>query len=394
MVNIKKILFSISMFFSNYAEQALKDFDSIYIVSSEFNSLYSMRDSREPVVAKKAERAIYLIDKYSSKINIIESIYSANSYMSMNNADEKFQICIADKWEKIALTKIFHVKKDLIIFYTPPQLEDNIPIVFELNNIKAIIPFNSYFIYMDENKTFLYKTDDNGDYHEILYQTLKSDEFGEVKPKKLPNGEIDLYQLAAIDSLNNNQITMLRGQSGTGKSYLAVAALFAKLRKHEIDKIFIFCNPIATRDSARLGFYPGSKDAKLLDSQIGNFLDGKIGDRMGVEKLINENKIVLLPMSDIRGFDTNGKKAGIYITEAQNMTIDMLQLALERVGEDCICIIDGDYNRQVDLDIYSDTNNGMRRMSEVFKYQNIYGEVCLQRVYRSKIAELAAQMST
>ena len=185
---------------------------------------------------------------------------------------------------------------------------------------------------------------------------------------------------------------MLTGKSGTGKSHLAVAALFTKLEKHEIEKIYMFCNPVATRDSARLGFYAGTKDQKLLDSQIGNFLAGKLGDSFAVEKLIQENKLALLPMSDIRGFDTNGKKAGIYITEAQNSTIDLMQLALERVGEDCICIIDGDDQKQVDLDIYSDINNGMRCVSKTFLGTDFYGEVNLTEVHRSKIAERAALM--
>jgi predicted ribonuclease YlaK len=216
---------------------------------------------------------------------------------------------------------------------------------------------------------------------------------GKIKPKKTTDDKIDLYQLAAIDSLNNNQLTLLNGKAGTGKSYLALGALFAKLKKHEIDKIYIFCNPVATKDSAKLGFYPGDKNSKLLDSQIGNFLDGKIGDRVGVERLINENKIILLPMSDLRGFDTSGKKAGIYITEAQNTTVELMQLALERIGEDCICIIDGDYNHQVDLDIYSDINNGMKKVSQIYHGAKFFGQVCLQNVYRSKIAELAAKMT-
>jgi predicted ribonuclease YlaK len=52
-----------------------------------------------------------------------------------------------------------------------------------------------------------------------------------------------------------------------------------------------------------------------------------------------------LPLSDIRGYDTTGMKAGIYITEAQNLDRSLMKLALQRVGEDCICIIDGD-NKQ------------------------------------------------
>jgi len=118
------------------------------------------------------------------------------------------------------------------------------------------------------------------------------------------------------DSLMNNKITMIKGPAGTGKSHLALGYLFFLLEKNKIDKIIIFCNTVATKNSAKLGFYPGSKDEKLLDSQIGNFLASKLGDKIAVEQLINTEKIILLPMSDIRGYDTSGMNAGIYITEA------------------------------------------------------------------------------
>ena len=284
---------------------------------------------------------------------------------------------------------------DNVILYEPKEM-DVIP-TFDSSKMGLTAstnnPFNlkvnQYFIIYHEGEELLYKVNKDLTYSMVSYQIFENNYFGKVKPKKN-----DARQLAAIDSLSNNQLTMLTGKAGSGKSYLAIASFFTKLQKHEIDKIYIFCNPVATRDSAKLGFYPGDKNSKLLDSQIGNFLDGKIGDRTEVERLINENKIVLLPMSDIRGFDSNGKKAGIYITEAQNSTIDLLQLALERVGDDCVCVIDGDYKRQVDLDVYSGVNNGMRRVSQVYLGQDFYGEVCLKNVYRSRIAALAAQMTT
>lgn len=81
--------------------------------------------------------------------------------------------------------------------------------------------------------------------------------------------------------------------------------------------------------------------------------------------------------------------AGVYITEAQNMDTELMKLALQRIGEDSICIIDGDYNAQVDMTEYSGANNGMRRASEVFKGNEIYGEITLQNIHRSKIAKLA-----
>ncbi len=208
---------------------------------------------------------------------------------------------------------------------------------------------------------------------------------GKVKPK-------DEYQLLAMASLQSNKMTMLRGAAGTGKSYLSLAYLFSLLEHHSIDKIIIFCNTVATNGSAKLGYYPGSKDEKLLDSQIGNFLASKLGDKEVVIELIEKGQLVLLPMSDIRGFDSTGMHAGIYITEAQNMDIELMRLALQRVGEDSICILDGDSDAQVDLSMYAGSNNGMRRVSQVFRGQDIYGEVTLPNIYRSKIARIAQQM--
>ena len=42
--------------------------------------------------------------------------------------------------------------------------------------------------------------------------------------------------------------------------------------------------------------------------------------------------------------------------------------------------------------MYAGDNNGMRRVSQVFRGSDIYGEVTLKQIYRSKIAELAQQL--
>lgn len=216
---------------------------------------------------------------------------------------------------------------------------------------------------------------------------IVSAEFGTVKPYNK-----DIYQQMAIDSLLNNQMTVIKGHAGTGKSYLAMGAMFSMLERHKIDRIIVFCNTVATLDSAKLGYYPGTRTEKLLDSSIGNMLGAKIGSSYELERLINEERLVLMPMSDIRGYDTSNMNAAIYITEAQNMNIDLMKLALQRVGEDCRIIIDGDYNTQVDMASYGGVNNGMRRVSEVFRGQPFYGEVELQNIYRSRIADIAERM--
>ena len=194
------------------------------------------------------------------------------------------------------------------------------------------------------------------------------------------------------DTLANNQITMVKGPAGSGKTYMSLGYLLSQLEKHKIDKIIVFCNTVATKDSAKLGYYPGSRDEKLLDSQIGNLLASKIGNKLEVERMIQEEKLVLLPLSDIRGFDTTGMRAGVYISEAQNMSVSLMKLALQRIGEDSICVIDGDAKAQVDSIEFAGNNNGMKRASKIFRGNDIYGEVELNTIHRSKIAELAEQM--
>ena len=224
-------------------------------------------------------------------------------------------------------------------------------------------------------------------YRRLAYNTFASKWFGDVKPMKG-----DLYQSLVADSFSNNKITLVKGPAGSGKTYLSLGFLMHKLERNKIDRIIVFCNTVATKNSAKLGFYPGTRDEKLLDSQIGNLLISKFGGRVAVEQMILEEKLVLLPLSDIRGYDTSGMNAGIYISEAQNMDVELMKLTLQRIGEDSICIIDGDCKTQVDDIHFAGSNNGMRRASQVYRGEDVYGEVTLRNIHRSRVAMIAEKM--
>lgn len=247
---------------------------------------------------------------------------------------------------------------------------------------------NQYIILFDAEGNHLDTLCWTGEENRKLnFHSFDSTWFGSIRAKKN-----DWYQMCAMDSLLNNQISCLRGPAATGKSLLSMSYLFSALDRGKIDKIIVFCNPVAARHAARLGFYPGDKNLKLLDSQVGNFLVSKLGDRGMVQDLIDQGTLLLLPFADIRGFDTSGMRAGVYITEAQNLDIDLMKLALQRIGEDSICILDGDDKAQIDMVEYSGSNNGLRKVSKVFRDHNIYGEVELKNIYRSKIAAIANNM--
>jgi predicted ribonuclease YlaK len=214
---------------------------------------------------------------------------------------------------------------------------------------------------------------------------FKTVQFGDFKPK-------DVYQALVLDSLDNNQVTMVKGKAGSGKSLLSLNYAIHQIEQRKYDRLICFVNPMASRNSAKLGYYPGDRNEKLLDSSVGAMLGAKFGDKLAVELMITQNKLLLLPFSDIRGFDTTGMNAIVYIIEAQNLDVDLMKLAIQRVGEDSKLIIDGDYNQQVDSPMYEGANNGMRRASQVLRGHDFYGEVELPNIYRSRLAAVADLM--
>lgn len=401
------------------AQQNAFNTDEIFYISSiTINELENIKTSglKDEETKFKARKLLHLLEKYEDKYEIIlynneveklvslfhlpdnnDSKIIACAFYILSKQTEECYFCTKDLACKqvaksIGLSTISNETKEEKVYTGFIELKLNND---ELNNFYSdYIPNkvnhynlldNQYLIIRDEDNKIIDKYKwHNNEYIQIQFQKAESKMFGKVVPK-----DGDVYQQIALDSLASNQITMLRGAAGSGKSYLAFGHMFSLLEHGKIDKIIIFCNTVATKGSAKLGFYPGSRTEKLLDSQIGNLLESKLGDRMIVEKLIEDGKLVLLPMSDIRGYDTTGMNAAIYISEAQNLDIELIRLALQRIGEDSICILDGDFSHQVDMSIYAGDANGMRRVSQVFKGQNFYGEVELQKIHRSKIAEIA-----
>lgn len=227
----------------------------------------------------------------------------------------------------------------------------------------------------------------NGDkFIPIDTRPINSEFFGKISALKG-----DPQQKMAIDSLHSNQLTVIRGCAASGKSYLGLGYMFSLLEKGKINRLYIFCNPVASRDAAKLGFLPGTREMKLLDSQIGNFLASKFGDPDYVSDLVENGKLMLLPASDIRGVSIPSS-CGLYITEAQNSTADLMKLMIQRVEENTKVVIEGDNLSQVDLDSYSGVKNGLRRLVEVFKGNSPFGTVTLNQAHRSELAKLAEQM--
>lgn len=394
--------------------------ENIVLSSITLEELENIKTStnRDPDVKYAARKLLHDLDEHPDAYEIVIykdeyfQVYIAPKGISMTN-DAKIIACGLEYARLNPQSEIVFMTNDLSCKHIAKLFFDNVQSVKE--EYEDIYEGFKIVTLSDDEMTDLYSTPEKNhfdlmineylivknqddeivdrlcwtgeDYRRLNFNSFKSVWFGDVKPMKG-----DVYQMLAADSLTNNRITMVKGPAGSGKTYLSLGFLMSKLERHQIDKIIVFCNTVATKNSAKLGYYPGTRDEKLLDSQIGNLLISKFGGRLAVEQMIAEEKLVLLPLSDIRGYDTTGMRAGIYISEAQNLDISLMKLALQRIGEDSICIIDGDEKAQVDDISFAGANNGMRRASKVFRGNDIYGEVTLHQIHRSRIAQLAENM--
>lgn len=260
-------------------------------------------------------------------------------------------------------------------FYSCPT--DNFAIGCELNQ---------YLIIQDSQGELIGPYYWNGErFVEVKYLQFNSRMFGNIKPK-----DKDRYQMAYMDSLSRNQLTFATGPAGSGKSLIALSYAFQEYEKGNISKIIVFANPYVADSAVKLGFMPGTKMEKLLETSIGSILMSKLGDRIMVEDMVSRGELVLMPMGDCRGYEVP-EDSFVYFTEAQNTNIYLMKLFLQRTNDKCKICVEGD-ERQVDHDNFKNGSNGLARAIEVFKGEPYVGHIELQTIYRGRIAQKAEEM--
>lgn len=222
------------------------------------------------------------------------------------------------------------------------------------------------------------------EYVGLYNRKIDSTQFGLLKSK-------DWYQSMAVDSIMQNDVTAIGGPAGSGKSLLALSCAFNLLEKRKYQRIVVMSNPTKARGASDMGYYPGTATEKLLANSVGRMLTTKIGAIIEVERLIEDGKLDLVSMGDVRGFEVREGEI-LYITECQNTSTDLMKLCLSRVAEGAKVIIEGDSMTQVDSPMFSGSGNGMRKAVEALKDNSLFGYVELQNVWRGRLAELVEQM--
>lgn len=244
------------------------------------------------------------------------------------------------------------------------------------------LKINEYLIISNIEKANIYKW--NGKEHvPVVPTSFKSDNFGTIKP-------YDDIQICACDSIVNNQITMLYGKAGSGKTLLPMAYASAMMDKGKYNNITFVYSYDTLRGAKDLGYEKGDHTTKLLNyGAIGGILSTKYGDMYEVEKKIDSGELNIIPTAYIRGISLNNSI--VIITEAQNLDVYTLKTIIQRCEDNCKLIIEGDMIEQKDTNI-DISQTGMKRFSEIFSDTNVAGIVKLNSNYRSKISELADSM--
>ncbi len=152
-------------------------------------------------------------------------------------------------------------------------------------------------------------------------------------------------QAKYIQTIFEHDLTICTGPAGTGKTYLAVAAAAAMLKRGQAKRL-VLARP-AVEAGERLGFLPGDLAAKV-NPYLRPLFDA-LNDMMDfeqVKRFMVNDVIEVIPLAFMRGRTLN--ESVIILDEAQNTTVSQMLMFLTRLGHESKMIVTGDAS-QVDL---------------------------------------------
>jgi len=151
-------------------------------------------------------------------------------------------------------------------------------------------------------------------------------------------------QKLAKELIINNQIVIVTGRAGSGKSLVCAQSALDFLMKKQCNHIYVTRATVEVGES--LGFLPGSLEDKF-NPYLEAFQENleKCYDRLKIQELVKDKKILAYPIQFIRGKTIDDV---LVVEEAQNLSKGEMLAILTRLGKTGKIIINGD-NEQKDI---------------------------------------------
>lgn len=181
--------------------------------------------------------------------------------------------------------------------------------------------------------------------------------------KSINSVQLNAEQKEAKRLIVENQIVIITGRAGSGKSLVCAQAALDFLKKKQISCIYNTRAAIEVGKS--LGFLPGDLGEKFdpyMEALLDN-LNKCCSDKGEVAKLLEEKKIKAMPVQFIRGKTIEDI---LIVEEAQNLTKAEMLALLTRLGKTGKIVINGD-NEQTDIKIPTGEMNGLSYVIELSK---------------------------
>jgi phosphate starvation-inducible protein PhoH and related proteins len=191
------------------------------------------------------------------------------------------------------------------------------------------------------------------------------------------NVQLNEEQKEAKRLIIENQVVIVTGRAGSGKSLVCAQTALDFLLKKQCDNIFVTRATIEVGNS--LGFLPGGLDEKFnpyLEAFMENL--AKCKEKETLEKLVAEQKILAYPIQFIRGKTIDDV---LIVEEAQNLSKAQMLAILTRLGKTGKIIINGDMEQQDTKDAI----NGLAYAIELSKKIQEIKWIKLKENHRSDI---------
>lgn len=223
-----------------------------------------------------------------------------------------------------------------------------------------------------------YRKWNGSEYVVASFKQINSQFMGKIKPR-------NPHQVLAFNLLQDKDITIkvLSGRMGSGKDLLMLSNALKLIDEGKYDKLIYIRNAIGVKDANEIGYIPGTKDEKLLPYAMP--LADHLGGETGLEMQMMQGKIEIEHLGFIRGRDI--KNTIIYVSEAENLTKEHVQLLIGRVGENSALWMNGDFS-QTDSALFR-MNNGLLSAVQKLAGNQKFGYVQLQKTERSETAAMA-----